>query len=271
MESHLNAPLITYRRVFIVTYNPKAVESIMSFNSLELVSHNLCPYVQRSVITLDEKNISHQRTYIDLSDKPDWFLSMSPTGKVPLLLVNERSALFESAVICEFLDEVTPGSLHPEDPIIKAEHRAWIEFASQILNNIARLYNAKTSDEYSSQAIELNNKFTRVESATVLPYFAGDRFSMVDAAFGPVFRYFDTMDTFLPSDVFAGCKKVMAWREVLSKRTSIKNAVDPEYPKNLEHFLIKRNSYISSLILQRQGAIESRSTQKVASAPSAIS
>jgi glutathione S-transferase len=58
-------------------------------------------------------------------------------------VVDEDTSLFESAVICEFIDEVTPGSLHPEDPFKKAYHRAWIEFGSEILNNIGRLYNAK--------------------------------------------------------------------------------------------------------------------------------
>jgi glutathione S-transferase len=40
---------------------------------LELVSHHLCPYVQRAAIVLDEKGIAFDRTYVDLADKPDWF------------------------------------------------------------------------------------------------------------------------------------------------------------------------------------------------------
>lgn len=83
--------------------------------NLELVSHHLCPYVQRAVITLLEKEIPHQRTYIDLSDKPDWFQVISPLGKVPLLKIQDE-ILFESAVICEYLDEITLKSLHPRDP-----------------------------------------------------------------------------------------------------------------------------------------------------------
>ncbi len=240
----------------------------MSIESLELVSHNLCPYVQRSIITLDEKNIIHRRTYIDLSNKPDWFLRMSPTGTVPLLLVNGKDVIFESAVICEFLNEVTPGSLHPDSSITKAQHRGWIEFASQILNNIAKLYNAKTSTEYKNQASELSTKFSHLESSVALPYFAGDAFSMVDAAFGPVFRYFDTMDPFLPHDVFSGYTKVQAWREILSNRPSIKNAVDPEYPSNLERFLVNRNSYISTLIGPLHPDTQSLSTQNSVYAPS---
>jgi glutathione S-transferase len=114
----------------------------MSVSSLKLVSHPLCPYVQRAVITLHEKQIPHEREYVDLAQKPDWFLALSPLGKVPLLLVGD-AVLFESAVICEYLDEVTPGSLHPVDPLLKARHRAWIESGSSILNAVAGFYSAK--------------------------------------------------------------------------------------------------------------------------------
>ena len=55
--------------------------------SLRLISHKLCPYVQRAVIVATEKDIPFHRVDIDLANKPDWFLAISPTGKVPLLEV----------------------------------------------------------------------------------------------------------------------------------------------------------------------------------------
>ena len=110
----------------------------MQQHEFTLISHHLCPYVQRSVIVLTEKNIHHERRYIDLSDKPEWFIELSPTGKVPALRVNHQATLFESAVICEYLNEITPGSLHSSDPLLKAQHRAWIEYGSQLLNDIGR-------------------------------------------------------------------------------------------------------------------------------------
>ena len=57
-------------------------------------------------------------------------------GKVPVLIVDENKVLFESAVICEYLNEITFGSLHSKDPLEKARHRAWIEFGSGILGSI---------------------------------------------------------------------------------------------------------------------------------------
>ncbi len=61
----------------------------------ELITHVLCPYVQRSVIVLHEKQIPYRRTDIDLADKPDWFRQISPLGKVPVLVVGARQSLFD--------------------------------------------------------------------------------------------------------------------------------------------------------------------------------
>src|SRR5665647_61511 len=96
---------------------------------LKLISHKLCPYVQRAVIALTEKGVPFERVDIDLADKPDWFLGISPLGKTPVLLVGEVP-IFESAVILEYLEETQPGPLHPADPLRRAEHRGWIEFGS---------------------------------------------------------------------------------------------------------------------------------------------
>lgn len=56
--------------------------------ALTLVSHTLCPYVQRAAIVLLEKGVPFERRWIDLARKPAWFLAVSPLGKTPVLLVS---------------------------------------------------------------------------------------------------------------------------------------------------------------------------------------
>ena len=220
----------------------------MSTPKLELVSHHLCPYVQRAVITLLEKDIPHERTYIELSHKPDWFHQISPMGKVPLLKVDEE-VLFESAVICEYLNEITPGSLHPTDPLQRAKHRSWIEFGSSILNSIAEFYNASNSENFEQKREELNRKFFWIEQALGdRSYFAGETFSLVDSVYGTIFRYFDVFDTVSEFDVFTETPKVKNWRKILQSRFSIQNAVAEDYAQRLLIFLKQRNSYLSTLI-----------------------
>src|SRR3979490_2492503 len=108
---------------------------------LKLISHKLCPYVQRAVIALTEKGVAFERIDIDLANKPDWFLAISPLDKTPVLGVGD-TAIFESAVILEYLEETQPKPLHPADALARAEHRAWIEYGSAVLGDIAGFYAA---------------------------------------------------------------------------------------------------------------------------------
>ncbi|HZH26555.1 MAG TPA: glutathione S-transferase family protein [Azospirillaceae bacterium] len=221
--------------------------------TLELVSHHLCPYVQRAAIVLAEKGVPFTRTYIDLANKPDWFLRISPLGKVPLLKVGDE-VLFESAVICEYLDETAEPRLHPADPLERARHRAWMEFGSAILNDIGGFYSAPNAEAFQTKITALSDKFRRLEEVLSTnpnrdgPYFAGQTFRVVDAVFGPVFRYFDTFETIADFGIFADLPKVSAWRAALAERPSVRNAVTEDYPSRLSTFLRVRNSHLSGLM-----------------------
>ena len=111
--------------------------------SLTLVSHHLCPYVQRAAIALAEKAVPFERSWVDLADKPSWFSAVSPLGKVPLLMIDvEGSAtrtIFESAVILEYLEETQPNPLHPRDPVARALERSVLGRVEQEDRDIAGL------------------------------------------------------------------------------------------------------------------------------------
>ncbi len=231
--------------------------SLSPMPHLELISHRLCPYVQRAVITLLEKQIAYTRTDIDLANKPDWFLQISPLGKVPLLKISDETrneVLFESAVICEYLDEITPGSLHPADPLERAKHRAWIEFGSGILGTIASLYTAPDAATFEQMLQGICDKFARLEEAGIgHPYFSGESFSLVDAVYGPIFRYFDVLEVGwahrISVDVFAQVPYVQRWRQSLHQRSSVHQAVANDYPQHLRLFLEQRRSYLSEILV----------------------
>lgn len=215
---------------------------------IHLISHTLCPYVQRSVIVLKEKQIRYERTDINLNNKPQWFLRLSPSGKVPVLAIDQEHVIFESAVICEYLDEVTSSSLHPIDAIEKAKHRAWIEFGSQILNLISKLYNAPNAEEFDATTQALRERFCKIEdNLGDGPYYSGTLFCIIDAAFGPIFRYFDVFDRFTNLGIFVDLKKCEQWREALANRPSVQQAVSPDYPELLIEFVKNRQSHMSTL------------------------
>src|SRR5438874_12386505 len=99
---------------------------------LKLISHKLCPYVQRAVIALTEKGVAFERIDIDLANKPDWFLAISPLGKVPVLSVGadgREVALVEWNVIWEYIEDTLGGAkVHAQDAVKVSGCLAWSGF-----------------------------------------------------------------------------------------------------------------------------------------------
>jgi glutathione S-transferase len=214
---------------------------------LRLISHKLCPYVQRAVIALTEKGVAFERVDVDLADKPGWFLAISPLGRTPVLQVGD-TAIFESAVILEYLEETQAKPLHPSNPMRRAEHRGWIEFGSTVLSDIAGFYSAPDEVAFEAKATQLEARFARLEArVAAAPWFDGEDFSLVDAVFGPVFRYFDVFDEIGDFGILAGKPKLARWRALLAARPSVRTAVSAEYPALLRDFLNRRNSWLSGL------------------------
>ena len=220
----------------------------MTYPKLTLISHHLCPYVQRAAITLLEKDVPFERRNIDLDNKPAWFLKLSPLGKVPILLVGDDTVLFESSVIAEYVNDLSGGTLLSADALERARQRAWMEFASQIIANVGRLYSAKTAAAFDETRRSINDKWQTLEATLGTgPWFAGHTFSLVDAAVAPAFRYFDVIEPLTDAGFFSDAPKVRRWREELSARASVQRAVSEDYGERLLRFLAKRDSVIGRL------------------------
>ncbi len=213
---------------------------------LRLISHKLCPYVQRAVIVATEKQIPFERVDIDLASKPDWFLAISPTGKVPVLEVTEVDGtvrvLFESAVIAEYLDEIGQGNLLADRPLDRARERSWVEFASQALADIYRIEVTPAEAEFAAVQKTIEARFDRLDKEIVGPWFSGEKFGLVDAAFAPAFRYLDVFDWRLGRPLINRPPKVRAWSEALAKRPSVRAAVADDYAERLIDFVVTKKS-----------------------------
>lgn len=214
--------------------------------SIELISFKLCPFVQRAVITLNHKNIDFDVTYIDINDPPDWFLEISPLGKVPVLRV-DGEILFESAVINEYLDDVTGGELQPKDPLQRAKNRAWTEYASNLLGT---LYMTKMADQEEAY---LKHKQALIKLLTLFeaqlgegPWFNGEDFTLVDTAFAPFFWQDNVLGGKLSVIDPATMPKTSAWAKRLLALPEVQASVVSDFEELYVAVLKKNNSvYLS--------------------------
>lgn len=216
--------------------------------SFKLISFALCPFVQRSVITLNEKKLDYDIEYIELAEKPEWFLELSPLGKVPVLVVDGEHVLFESAVINEYIDEITPGRLLPEEPLERARGRAWIELASVLLADGFRLQVAEDEEAAKVERDKVRDKLERLERVLPEegPYFYGAELSLVDTAFAPGLQRFvwcEELDSGL--GLYEGLPKVARWRDALLARDAIKRSTVPDIREQYRAYIIDRGAWIA--------------------------
>ena len=198
-----------------------------------LISFKLCPFVQRAVIVLEEKQSEREVTYIDLKAKPDWFLRLSPRGKVPVLLVGE-TPLFESQAICEYLEEALPTPpLMPRDLVERARVRASFAFAGEDL--FAPYYGIATATDevrFGDVKRRLEDRLDRLEvEMTGRTWLTGDGtgFGMADVAVAPLFTRLAMLREYGGLDLLTSRPSLAAWSERTLSRPSLARSVPPDF------------------------------------------
>lgn len=216
---------------------------------LNLVSTKLCPYGQRSAIVLNHKQIPHEVQFIDLTEPPSWFSDVSPLKKVPVLLVKGQ-AIFGSSTIGEFLDETYPCTLHPDDALSRATNRSWIDFGGDCMTDMVEMALSASQDGYKEARLRLWQKFDRLEAVLGNgPFFNGADFSLVDAAYAPMFQRLDFIEALCPGVYRAQQHpRLVKWKVQLTTVDSVRESFVPEL-QNLFHALMrKRSSYVSKFL-----------------------
>lgn len=197
----------------------------MADHDLHLISFESCPYVERSRITLEEKEVDYDLTFIDLGDKPDWFLDISPRGKVPVLKVDDEP-IFESAVINELLDELYPDPpMFPEDPIERAKARAWIVYNEGEI--MGPSYMLMVGNDVEENRDQLRGAFEKVDATLAErdgTYFLGDDFGLVDAVYAPLFNRWEAMTELGHDDLIDGLDHLSSYGNALLERESVQAA-----------------------------------------------
>jgi glutathione S-transferase len=195
----------------------------------KLYNTQRCPYARRTRIVLHEKGIDFDVYEVDLSNKSEEFLSVSPYGKVPVLAVNGIS-LFESNVVNEYLDEVyeTPR-LMPENPEQRALARSWMAFADDyffpFIFRIRMGSQRGFSEEQVQEAKEkLQDALSRLERQLEGKEYLMDEYTLADIAhagnFHPLRELAERGDVPLQKH-----PNVTAWMERVESRESYKAAV----------------------------------------------
>jgi glutathione S-transferase len=193
-------------------------------SSIHLYSYQACPFARRTRMTLIEKGLNFELTEIDINNKPADFSSISPYGKVPVLLHGEEH-IYESAIINEYLDESFPKPpLMPDSAIARAQARIWMDYCGSRFSNASwnhmKAGNDPTKLETATAELHECLRFMESEGLRKLsngPYWLGDTISLVDIQFIPFFqRFLDNDKADIPED----CTRLHAWLDVMKQQES---------------------------------------------------
>lgn len=203
---------------------------------LKLISYKLCPYVQRALTIVGEKRVSVPVEYIDLANKPQWFLERSPRGKVPILIVDDEETLFESHAICEFIDEVYPKArMMPADPLERARDRAWFAYMGEVL--LAPLHALEFSpdeDKVREAYDKLRTGLGRLEGEMQDRKFLsgdGSSFGMADVGIGSFFYRAAREKKAGGVDLLDGFTHLQEWSGRVLARASVQSSVPEDFPE----------------------------------------
>jgi len=209
--------------------------------------------VQRAVILMRAKRVEFDVTYINLLDKPDWFLKISPHGKVPVLVVGDEP-LYESNAIAEFLEEMVPPRLHPEDPVKRARNRAWTDFTPDFAKALMGIYYTKTPEAMEEGLAQAPRRVARLEEAIERergndgPFFNGDTLCLVDAAYAPFFQRFAFAERYLATGFLDAFPLVKAWSDALLSEELVTGSVVSHFEDEFAKSLTRREFYVARFL-----------------------
>ena len=169
---------------------------------MKLMGSLTSPYVRKVRVVMSEKRLDFQLLLEDVWNSDD-ILKSNPLGKVPCLVMEGGEAVFDSRVIVEYLDTLSPvGKLIPPVGRERTEIRTWEALADGLLDAsiLARMEAnwAGRSAEQRSQAW-IERQMSRVDSALQAmsrglgekPFCAGNQFTLADVAAGCALGYLD--------------------------------------------------------------------------------
>lgn len=204
------------------------------------------------MIVLRAKEIPFEVTYIDLTNKPDWFLAISPHGKVPVLRVDDVP-LFESNAIAEYLEEAEPPYLHPEDLVARARNRAWTDFLTTFTGGLSGIYYARNTDDRDKRMDTARQRLGKLEEAlgergNEGPFFNGPALSLVDAGYAPFLQRFLYVDQWLETSLLEEFPLVNAWASALVSSEVVRGSVPENFFETFRAGMKRRGFYVGEMM-----------------------
>jgi len=221
---------------------------------IKVISFKICPFVQRVTALLEAKNAPYEIEYIDLNNKPDWFIKVSPNGQVPLLITELGEVLFESDAIVEYLEETVPSSLFSDNPVKKAQERAWSYLASKHYLVQCSAQRSKDKQTLLERANKLSKAFSKLETKlTDNKFFNGDSLGMVDLAWLPLLHRASIIENYSGYDFIGKFPKVKSLQQNILETGLAEKSVAADFKDKFTAFYLSEQTFLGQCAKAKRG------------------
>lgn len=220
---------------------------------IKIVSFKICPFVQRVTALLEAKEVPYELEYISLRNKPQWFLDLSPTGQVPVLVTESGEALFESDAIIEYIVEVYGEPGESRTPVQRAQDRAWSYQASKHYLSQCSTMRSSSEEVLEERLVGLQKAFGRAEQAlsekgeSLGQFFNGEALSNVDIAWLPLLHRADIIRRHSGFDMLDGFPRMQAWQAALLETGIAEKSVSEDFETVFTDFYLSDEAYLGQL------------------------
>ena len=228
---------------------------------IKIISFKICPFVQRVTAALSAKQIPYQIEYISLSDKPQWFLDISPNGQVPVLVTESGTALFESDAIIEYIeDEFGPIENNVSNEQ-RALDRAWSYLAAKNYLSQCGTMSSKDKATFEQKSAKLMQVFAKVEKQLTEEnkFFKSNSLSNVDIAWLPLLHRALIVKQQTGFDFLSGLPKVQAWQQAIMDTGLVNDTVSDDFEALFIDFYLT-NTYLGGSNQQQSSSACSAAT-----------
>lgn len=161
---------------------------------MKLLGSHASPYVRKVRVVMAEKKLDYEFVLEDVWASDTKIQQSNPLGKVPCLIMEDGGAMFDSRVIVEYLDTLSPvGKLVPPNGRERAEVKCWEALADGVADAAILVRLEKTKRPESQQSSEwIKRQMDKVHAGLKAmsaglkdkPYCAGTHYSLADVAVG---------------------------------------------------------------------------------------
>lgn len=203
---------------------------------MQLIGNTICPYCQRARIALEDAGIAHEWTELDFTDKPDWFMALTPVGKVPVLRHQGRS-VFESGAIVEYVNDLAAQRYLPADPLQRAQVRSWSLYAERLHDEARAYFTARTDADMTAARQRLLDRLARLAEPGTAMFIKGTALTLAGIYMAPLFVLLQA----LPEDgtpIAHEHAAVVALAEQLLAQPTVSRINSLEYRERFTRFVL---------------------------------